>query len=244
MPVVTSLASYSGYGRMRVAQSASGTVRVLFFSAASTASWTTDITNKITAALATFYPTVSVSITTITDRATTGSTLTRAAYDVCMVVTDASFSNAALGTNINNFVAAGGGLVITVFACSSVAIPGFTYASYAPTVTTGASNNRTGTSTLGTITAGDALVRNVTTFDAGTARYGSQTLTLNSGASTVAFYADGGPLAVKRTIGTARTVTLNFYAPSSTVRADFWLASTHGDRLMANALMWTGKAVN
>ncbi len=244
MPLLTAIAANCGYGRMISGRSASGTVRILFFSAASTASWTTDISNKITAALATYYPTVNATLTTITDRATTGSMLTRAAYDVCMVVTDASFSNSALGTSINNFVAAGGGLVLTAFACTTVAIPGFTYATYAPTVTTGATNNRTGTSTLGTIVAGDALVQNVTTFNAGTSRYGSQTLTLNSGATTVAFYSDGGPLAVKRTIGTARTVSLNFYAPSSTARSDFWVASTHGDRLMANALMWTGGAVN
>jgi hypothetical protein len=83
---------------------------------------------------------------------------------------------------------------------------------------------------------------NVTVFNAGTSRYGSQSFTLNSGATTVAFYADGGPLVVKRTIGTARAVSLNFYAPSSDARSDFWTASTHGARLIANAIVWTGYA--
>ncbi len=84
---------------------------------------------------------------------------------------------------------------------------------------------------------------NVSTFNNGTAGYGTTSFTLTSGATIVASFTDGGPLVVKRTIGTARTVALNFYAPSSTARADFWTASTHGDRLMANAILWTGKAV-
>ncbi len=245
MPLTSSLSAVTGYGRMPISRGgASGTVRVLFLAATSTVTWATDVTTKITGALATFYPAVTVTITTITDRTYTGSTLLRSSFDVVLLTQDASFSNASVGTALNTFVAAGGGLVITVFACSSVALAGFTYATYAPNVTTGATNNRTGTSTLGTFTASDPLMANVTTFNAGTARYGSQTLTLNSGATTVAFYSDGGPLVVKRVIGTARTVSLNFYSPSSTVRADFWTATTHGDRIMANAIVWTGKAVS
>lgn len=243
MPFLTSLAANAGYGRLPVSRSSG--VRLIFLSAINNSTWTTDVTNKISSAISTFYPTASVTITTITDLAFSGSTLSTATYDVAFVVTNTSFSNAALGTALNNFVAAGGGLVMTAFACTTVAVTNFTYSSYAPTITTGATNNRTtNPSVLGTYTASDPLMNNVTSFNAGTSRYGSQSLTLNSGATTVASYSDGGPLVVKRTIGSARTVVLNFFAPSSDSRSDFWTSSTHGGRLMANAVLWTGKVLN
>ncbi len=95
MPITSSLAATCGYGRMNTVRT-SGSVRVVLLSAASTASWTTDISTKITSALTSLYPAVSVTLTTITDRATNGSTVTRANYDVAFVVTDASFTNSAL----------------------------------------------------------------------------------------------------------------------------------------------------
>ncbi len=242
MPLVSSLASATGFGRMPVPTAApSGAVRVVFLSAAANAAWTADVTTKINAALTTLYPAVSVTITTITDTATNGSTVTRANFDVAFVVTNTSFSNSALGVALNNFVAAGGGLVMTAFAMTTVLVPGFTYATYAPA--TGGSNNRTGNSTLGTFTAGDPLMANVSTFNNGSGGFGAASLTLSSGAEVVASFSNGGQLVVKRVVGPARTVALNFFAPSSDSRTDFWTASTHGGRLMANAILWTGRAV-
>lgn len=246
MPITSSLAASCGYGRMYTLSGShppSDSVRVVFLSATGVELRDSDVRTKINAAVALLYPSVSVTITTITDRTTNGSTVTTANYDVAFVVTSQSFSNSALGTALNNFVAAGGGLVMTAFAMTTVPIPGFSYANYAP-VLSGGSNNRTGSSTLGTFTASDPLMSNVSTFNNGTSGFGATTLTLASGATVVASFTDGGQLVVKRVIGTARTVVLNFYAPSSDARSDFWTASTDGGRLMANAILWAGKAVS
>ena len=97
---------------------------------------------------------------------------------------------------------------------------------------------------LGTYTSSDPLMLGVTSFNPGSSRYGAGGLTAQAGATVVASYNDNNILVAKKTqASNARTVTLNFFPPSSTSRSDFWNASTNGGQLMCNAIMWTGKGV-
>jgi hypothetical protein len=96
---------------------------------------------------------------------------------------------------------------------------------------------------LGTYTSGDPLMLGVSSFNPGSARFGAGGLTAQSGSTIVAQYNDNNLLVVKKTIGSARTVALNFFPPSSSSRSDFWNISTNGGELMCNAIMWAGKAV-
>jgi hypothetical protein len=215
------------------------TVRVNIIANESTSSWFTDVINKINTAKNTYYPTKTLTITQNNGSTYTGSDLSTSKYDVVFVWTDGSL-NASVGANLNTFVSNGGNLVIAVFAVASVAITGFTYTN-CPIIYP---NNQTMSSiSLGTYTSSDPLMLGVTTFNPGTSRYGAGGLTAQSGATVVAQYNDNNLLVVKKTIGTARTVALNFFPPSSTARSDFWNSSTNGGELMCNAIMWAGKAV-
>jgi hypothetical protein len=216
------------------------TIKVNVVAANETASWYADIITKINAAKNTNWPNITLTITQTNNSSYTGSDLTVANYDVVFIFTDGSFNNSTIGTNLNNYVTAGGGLVICVFAVASVQLNGFTYTN-CPIVY--ANNQSMASTSLGTYTAADPLMRGVTSFNPGSARFGAGGLTAQSGATVVAQYNDNNLLVVKKTIGSARTVALNFFPPSSTVRSDFWNASTNGGQLMVNAIVWAGKGV-
>ncbi|HET6513118.1 MAG TPA: hypothetical protein VFH43_13070, partial [Candidatus Kapabacteria bacterium] len=84
------------------------------------------------------------------------------------------------------------------------------------------------------------LMKNVSTFSASTA-FRSISSTLATGAYRVANWASGEPLiAAKENVGAkkARRVDLNFFPPSSTYSSSYWLATTNGGQIMANALLW------
>lgn len=216
------------------------TIKVNVIAPSETAAWYSDVLSKINAAKNTNWSGITLTITQNNNSTYTGSDITTANYDVVFIWSDASYSSSLLGTNINNFVAAGGGLVICVFAVASVSINGFTYTN-CPIVF--ANNQSMASTSLGTYTSADPLMRGVTSFNPGTSRYGAGGLTAQSGATTVAQYNDGNLLCVKKTIGSARTVALNFFPPSTTARADFWNATTNGGEMMCNAIVWTGKGV-
>jgi hypothetical protein len=215
------------------------TVRVNIIANESTSSWYTDVITKINNAKNTYYPTKTLTITQNNGSSYTGSDLNTSNYDVVFVWTDGSV-NASLGANLNTFVTNGGNLVIAVFAIASLAITGFTYTN-CPVIFPG---NQTMASTgLGTYTSGDPLMLGVTSFNPGSSRFGAGGLTAQSGATVVARYNDNNLLVVKKNIGSARTVALNFFPPSNTSRSDLWNSSTNGGELMCNAIMWAGKAV-
>jgi len=218
-----------------------GTIRVNIIGPSETASWYTDVLNKINSAKNALYPSKTLMITQNNNSAYSGSDLSTSTYDCVLIWTDAAYSNSALGTNLNNFISSGGGLVICVFAIASVSITNFIYTN-CPVMFPG---NQTagGGLTLGTYTSGDPLMNGVTSFNIGTSGFGANGLTLQSGATTVAQYNNSTILVAKKVIGTARTVALNFFPPSSTARSDFWTSSTNGGELMCNAIIWAGKGV-
>lgn len=67
-------------------------------------------------------------------------------------------------------------------------------------------------------------------------------LTLAAGGTLIAHWSSGQPLVGSKDIGVGRTVGVNFYPPSSDVCLGGWQAGSDGGRLMANALLWAGKA--
>jgi hypothetical protein len=216
------------------------TVRVNVVGPGDPSTWYADVITKITTAKNLLYPGYTLTITQNNSMAYLGADLLTSNFDCVFIWTNSNYTT-TLGTNLNNYVTAGGGLVICTFANASVAIPNFTYTN-CPIVFP---NNQSagGGLTLGTYTAADPLMNGVTSFNIGSAGYGASGLTLQAGSTSVASYNNGTNLVAKKTIGSARTVSLNFFPPSSTLRSDLWVASTDGARMMTNAIMWTGKAV-
>ena len=218
------------------------TIRVNVIAPNETALWYQDVLNKIVAGMTGSWNDKSLIITQNNTSSYAGSDLTTANFDVVFIWTDSSFSNTALGTNLQNFIISGGGLVICVFAIASLALPNTFNYTYTPIIF--ANNQSMASSSLGTYDSSDPLMKNVTNFNPGTSKYGAGNLNAQAGATTVAQYNDGNRLVVKKTIGTARTVALNFFPPSSVGRSDFWTSSTDGGKLMANAIVWAGRGVN
>jgi hypothetical protein len=216
------------------------TVRVNVIGPGETASWYSDVITKITTAKNSLYPGYTLTITQNNSTSYLGSDLLTSNFDTVFIWTDAAY-NTTLGTNLNSFVTAGGGIVICTFANASIAITNFAYTN-SPIVYPG-NQSAGGNLTLGTYTSSDPLMNGVTSFNIGSAGFGASGITLQAGATSVASYSNGTNLVAKKTIGSARTVSLNFFPPSTTARSDFWNASTNGDRLMTNAIMWSGKGV-
>ncbi|HEY6159639.1 MAG TPA: T9SS type A sorting domain-containing protein [Bacteroidia bacterium] len=163
-----------------------------------------------------------------------------AAYDAVLVYTDMSpMSSTALGDTLAAYIDAGGGVVACVFYTTGIGIGGAfntpTYQCIIPSTQT-----QNVQLTLGTIHfPNHPLVQGVTSFNGGTSSYHSTSTTLSPGAYRVADWSDGsflitaknnvGPMGVNR-------VDLDFFPPSDSVRNDFWVDSTAGALIMANAL--------
>lgn len=82
-----------------------------------------------------------------------------------------------------------------------------------------------------------------TTFDGGTVNAWADTTLVVPGATVILEWADGTPLVVTGEIGGIRRVDLNFYPPSSESPDNrLWVATTDGDKLMANALTWVANS--
>jgi len=173
---------------------------------------------------------------------TTPTLPTLQAYDAILVVSDSGFSDGVgLGNVVADYADGGGGVVVCTFAFHS---PGggltlggrISTGNYLPFIGAGQSTNPGGF--VAAQPAHDILA-GVVSFNNGTTGY-INLVTLTPGANRVAWFSDGFTelAATMQTNGT-RVAGLNFYPPSSTIRADFWQATTDGDLLMANALDWT-----
>lgn len=216
-------------------------VRVNIIAPSETASWYADVLNKINAALAINYPSKTLTITQNNNSAYVGTDLTTSNYDTVFIWSDAAYSNSSLGTNLQNYIIAGGNLVIAVFASASVRLPNTFSYTYTPCDYPG--NQSMASTSLGTYDSSDPLMLNVTSFNPGSSRYGAGGLTTNSGGVVVARYNDNNILVAKKTLNSSRLVTLNFFPPSNAARSDFWNASTDGGKLMLNSIIWTGGGV-
>jgi len=199
-------------------------------------SYITDVQNKLDA-------TGRYSSVDVHDAGAASPTLlTLLAYDAALVVSDGGFADAAgLGNLIADYADAGGGVVVCTFSYHS---PGgaLTLAgrmstdNYLPFTGTGQSSNTGG---YLAVQPAHPILAGVNSFSNGTSGY-MNTVTLAPNADRVAYFSDGVTelIATMETNGT-RVAGLNFYPPSSDIRADFWSSATDGDLLMANAIDWT-----
>lgn len=165
-------------------------------------------------------------------------------YDAVIVWSNTNFLNAAaLGDVLADYVDAGGGVVVTVFANSTLTNNRFLTGRWQaqadsyeviPAVLGTTSGSL---ATLGNILVpGHPIMQGVNTFSGGTSSFRPTTLTLRPGATKVAEWSDGRTLVA---VGAnPRRVDLGMYPPSSGFSATFWDQTTDGARLMANALLF------
>lgn len=212
--------------------------RVLIVAAEGAASWNDDVKTKIRG-------TGLIGMTDIFRADTATPTLAQLqAYDAALVYSDWSiWDPVALGNALADYVDAGGGVVTAVFVnCGG---PGYRLLgrwaeSYELIDGTFISIFGTATS-LGTVTyLSHPAMSGVVSFNGGSKSYRPVTTNLKPGAFNVAQWSDGRPLVVASTKFHNR-VDLGFFPPSSTVKDDFWQVGTDGDKLMANALLYTVK---
>lgn len=162
-------------------------------------------------------------------------------YCAVLAYTDSDPANSvALGDNLADYVDAGGGVVAAVFATASAPWEGrFNDENYWAIQPTSQQQNTE--AFLGTIfLPGHPILEGVSSFDGGTSSYRPSADSLHPEAVRVANWTgdDNIPLIATRFINDVPRVDLGFYPPSTDSRDDFWVASTDGARIMANALLY------
>lgn len=154
-------------------------------------------------------------------------------YDAVLLWTDCALADPArLGDRLADYVDHGGRLVVSTFATSTSYGPQGRIVSggYLPYVF---DSYRSGEpASLEAELADHPLLAGVTTFRGGASSYRGTGMTLAEGATQVARWSTGEPLVGFKD----EVVVVNFFPPSSAIRADFWDASTDGTRLLVNAL--------
>jgi hypothetical protein len=214
--------------------------RVAIMAAPGTASWNTEVQGKLVA-------TGLFSAVDVYDLTSVTPTLAQMRqYAALLVFTDHNpVDPTTFGNNLADYVDVGGGVVASVFATASIPIEGRfntdNYWAIQPT------DQQEGTEeTLGTVfVPGHPIMVGVTTFDGGTSSYRPSADSLHAQATRIANWTGGDNIALiaTRVIGSARRVDLGFYPPSTDSRADFWIASTDGAKIMANSLVWVAQDV-
>jgi hypothetical protein len=85
------------------------------------------------------------------------------------------------------------------------------------------------------------LLDAVGSFNGGSSSFQNSSISTTAGTTLVAQWSNGQPLVGAKDIGAGHFAGLNFFPPSSDARSDLWVSSTDGARLMADALLWSGK---
>jgi hypothetical protein len=160
-------------------------------------------------------------------------------YDAVMVTNGFPWSNAAaLGTVLQQYVDAGGGVVQTIFttAGSPGSNLGGTWTAAYNCIAFGPSINGTN-ATLGTIADQiHPIMIGVQSFNGGTSSIRPSGTALTPGATLVASWSDGKPLVA---VGPkVNRCDLGMFPVSADAFSSGWLPSTDGVKLMANALLY------
>lgn len=182
----------------------------------------------------------TVDIINVTTSGTGTPTLPQLlAYDALLCWTNSTpADNNGWGDVLADYVDAGGGVVVAVFANSTTStgrnIGGRWQSGYE--VILDQSGNASGAGgTLGTVYyPGHPLLANVTSFTGGTIGSRPSGTALELGAFTIAEWSDGKILVAQG--ANQRRVDLGFYPPNATCSQSGW--ATGGDQLMANALLF------
>ena len=158
-------------------------------------------------------------------------------YFAVLVYSDAGFQDpVTLGNNLADYFDAGGHDVVATFANVGSYLQGRWLSGNYTLITPSAQAQPTETLPLKILEPGTPLVAGVSTLTA-TAAYRSSGAATNGGV-VVAQWGSGAPLIVRGVKNGAAHVELNFYPPSSTARADFWVGD--GATIMKNALLFHG----
>jgi hypothetical protein len=213
---------------------------VAVLAAESTAAWLTDVTNKI----AGVGSLPKVDLISITSPAPVPTLAQLRSYQSVMVFSDYPFNDpVAVGNVLADYLDQGGGVVMQTFAFATnttfsiqgrvstgVYLP-FTAASYISPASL----------TLVKDLPLHPLLDGVNSFTGGSASFQNSPLSLTTGATLAAHWSNGQPLVGGKDDGAGRSAGLNFFPPSSDAASFGWVSSTDGARLMANALLWSGK---
>lgn len=176
----------------------SGTIKVYLAHASGTGTWfTSDAVVNISNYVAASLPGVTMNIT-VDYQGTNVSTLTLSNYDTCLISADGGLS---VGSQVNSFCAAGGGLVLTTFANASVNV-GIDYATYTP-LASFPGNQSLGSTSMNTSTI---VTHPVTTglsslaFASGSSGYGASSPSILASAQRLVDYANGSSLIAVREV--------------------------------------------
>lgn len=165
-------------------------------------------------------------------------------YDAVLTWSNSSYNNAVLlGDNLADYVDAGGGVVVMIFATTNYSTSHYLQGRWETEgyyVLENNANYSTGTASLGTVyDANHPIMQGVSTFNGGTSSYRSIGTSFSTGAERIADWSDGLSLVAVDTTHETGRVDLNFYPPSNTQSSGYWDSNTDGGRLMGNALEWT-----
>ncbi len=216
--------------------------RVAVYGAPSTATWNNDVQSKILGSGQ--IPQVDAALVSSPNPLPALTNLQH--YEAVLVYSDAGFNNNTnLGNVLADYVDLGGGVVMNTFAFAStgaLSIQGrLVTGSYLPFIFTSGSQTSGTDLTLVEDQPTHPIYTGVSSFDGGVNSFHDTGLTITRGATLLGHWTDSQPLVGVRDDGLGRTAGLNFYPPSSDARSDFWVSSTSGGRLMANALLYAGK---
>ncbi len=160
------------------------------------------------------------------------------AHDAVIIFSDSLFSDSdLLGSRLADYVDSGGGVVQSVFANVDGWTVGGRFASDGYAAITNGANRSGALLTLVPEDPAHPILDGVARFNGGSASFHADGADCAPSATRVASWSDGDALVCEHTpFGEGTTVALNFYPPSSDIRADFWDSSSDGVTLMVNAL--------
>ena len=163
-------------------------------------------------------------------------------YDAVLAWGDYNFANPTLlGNNLADYVDAGGGLVTGVFAVGGAnGIAGRYNTGHYWCISNTSGYLSSGQQSLGTVyQTGHPIMHNVNSFNGGTSSFRANTFNVDAGATRIADWTDGRPLVATKTFGSSRVVDLGMFPPSNSVYGSYWVNTTDGATLMANALFYS-----
>ena len=164
------------------------------------------------------------------------------AYDAVITWTNYSYQDSvALGDVLADYVDAGGGVVVAVFATSDLgaarSLQGrWLTGNYPVIVQQGGTT--TSAATLGVVhDPAHPVMAGVTNIDGGSSSFRPTTTALTAGSTLIASWSDGKVMAAEHALLSNR-IDLGLYPPSNLASTSSWITGTDGDELMANALVY------
>jgi hypothetical protein len=213
---------------------------VAVLAAESTVAWNSDVTNKI--AGVGFLP--KVDLIPVTSGSPVPTLAQLRSYQSVLVFSDYPFNDpVAMGNVLADYLDQGGGVVLQTFAFAtntSYSIQGRVSTNGYLPFTTAATASPASLTMVKDLPL-HPLLDGVSSFNGGTTSFQNSPISIASGTTLVAHWNNSQPLVGGKDDGPGRSAGLNFFPPSSDAASFGWVSSTDGARLMANALIWSGK---